>query len=89
MINGYPTKKELERRILRQIEWRGKSTEVSLLWRGYLSGLLEWGVVEVSTYDDLLKLLPPVGAVELYELFADEPITAEQEQDVIGNVKKC
>jgi hypothetical protein len=88
MINGYPTYEELEQRILRQIGWRGKSNEVALLWRGYLSGLLEWGVIEISTYDALLKLLPAPGMIELYELFADEPTTPEQEKEILAAAER-
>lgn len=80
MLNGYPAFEELENRIKRQIAWRGNSERVALLWRGYLSGLLEWGVLEISAYDKLMKFLPQMGQIELHEIFADEPITPEQEE---------
>ncbi|MGJ7615633.1 MULTISPECIES: hypothetical protein [unclassified Variovorax] len=88
MINGYPTREELENRIVRQLNWHEESDEVALLWRGYLSGLLEWGVIEVSIYDALIKLLPAIGVVELHELFADEPITPDQNRELSNYSKK-
>ncbi|HEX8988568.1 MAG TPA: hypothetical protein VF816_11450 [Rhodocyclaceae bacterium] len=81
LINGYPTEEELRNRIVRQLSWRGTDT-VALIWHGYLSGLLEWGLIELSVHDRLLKLLPEVGNKELYELFTDEPLTAEQEAEI-------
>ena len=81
MINGYPTEEELRNRIVRQLSWRGTDT-VALIWHGYLSGLLEWGLIEIDVHDRLLKLLPKVGSKELYELFSDEPITPEQEAEI-------
>ena len=29
-------------------------------WRGYLAGILEWGIIRPSTYDALLALLPEI-----------------------------
>ncbi len=76
-----PTEEELANRIVRQLSWRNTET-VALIWRGYLAGLLEWGLIEVSTYGRLSKLLPKVGGKALYELFADEPISPEQEAEI-------
>ena len=81
MINGYPTEEELRNRIVRQLGWR-KTDTVALIWHGYLSGLLEWGLIELDVHDRLLKLLPKVGNKELHELFADEPLTPEQEAEI-------
>ncbi len=82
MINGYPTEEELHNRITRQIEWHGTTDTVSLIWHGYLAGLLEWGLIKVDIYDRLTALLPQVGNKELSELFADEPLGAEQELEI-------
>lgn len=88
MINGYPTEEELRNRITRQLEWRGTSDAVVLIWHGYLAGLLEWGLIEVHVYDRLTALLPQVGNKELSELFADEPLSAEQELEIDEFVKQ-
>lgn len=82
MINGYPTEEELRNRILNQLRRRGTTDTVVLIWRGYLSALLEWGLIEVGVYDSLSELLPKVGSKELYELFSDEPLTPEQEREI-------
>jgi hypothetical protein len=79
--NDYPTEEELRNRIMRQLGWRNTDT-VALIWHGYLNGLLEWGLIEISVYDRLLKLLPKIGSKELYEQALDEPITPEQEQEI-------
>jgi hypothetical protein len=80
-INGYPTEEELRNRITRHLGWRGTDT-VALLWHGYLSALLEWGLIEVHVSDRLLSLLPKVGSKEIYELFADEPLSLEREAEI-------
>jgi hypothetical protein len=82
MINGYPTEEELRNRIMRQLEWRGPTDAVALMWCGYLSALLEWGVIEIDAFKSLSNLLPRIGRKELHELFSDEPITPEQEQEI-------
>lgn len=82
MINGYPTEEELRDRITRQLEWRGKSDTVALIWHGYLSGLVEWGLLEFNTYERLTDLLPMVGDKEIAELFAGERLTIEQEKEI-------
>lgn len=61
MINGYPTEEELRNRITRQLEWRGSSDAVALIWRGYLAALSAWGVIEVHVFDRLSALLPDIG----------------------------
>jgi hypothetical protein len=81
-INGYPTEEELRNRIARQLSWRGTDT-VALLWHGYLNGLVEWGLIELSVYDRLCKLFPVgLGAKEIYEQFSDEPLSSEQEAEI-------
>lgn len=81
MINGYPTEEELRNRITRQLNWRDTNT-VALIWHGYLSGLLEWGLIELAVHDRLAKLLPKVGNKELCEQALDEPLTPEQEAEI-------
>jgi hypothetical protein len=82
MINGYPTEEELRNRITRQLSWRDPTDTVALLWRGYLTSLLEWGLIEVHVYDDLRALLPKVGIKELNEICLDEPISPEREAEI-------
>jgi len=82
MINGYPTEEELRNRIVRHLEWRGSSDTAALLWHGYLTALLEWGVLEIHVFDRLLPLLPVVGSKELNELCLDEPISPEREAEI-------
>lgn len=32
----------------------------AVAWRGYLAGLLEWGVIDPPTHTALVALIPPV-----------------------------
>lgn len=88
MINGYPTEEELRNRMMRQLSWRNSSDTATLLWRGYLSGLFEWGLLELSVYERLLGLLSKIGSAEQSELFADEPLSKEQEREIQNFTKK-
>ncbi|WP_230459276.1 hypothetical protein [Burkholderia ubonensis] len=76
---GRPTAEELRNRILRQLKWRGPTTEVASVWRGYLAALLEWGLLEVSDHEALISLLPVKGVKEAVELSSDEPLDKESE----------
>jgi hypothetical protein len=84
MINGYPTEEELRNRIIRQLGWRNTDS-VALLWRGYLNGLLEWGLLELDVHDRLVALLPNLGRKEIYEMAMDEPISPEMEREIDSN----
>lgn len=53
-----------------------------MLWLGYLSGLLEWGVIDIDVYGRLKNLLPLVGEKEVHEMFADEPLSAEDAKKI-------
>ncbi len=88
MVNGYPTEEELRNRILNQLRWRGAADNVALIWHGYLSGLLEWGLIEVGAFDRLSALLPQVGHKELHELFLDEPLSQEREYEIEELLKR-
>ncbi|MBO3051938.1 hypothetical protein J6337_04185 [Burkholderia pseudomallei] len=87
MVNGYPTVEELRNRILRQLEWRGPTTEVASVWRGYLTALLEWGLLEISDHDTLASLLPFKGVKEVVELSADEPLDKESNDYIDEKMK--
>lgn len=82
MLNGYPEEEEIKNRILRQLSWYEPKEMVGMLWLGYLSGLLEWGVIDIDVYGRLQNLLPVVGAKEVHELFADEALSAEDAKEI-------
>ncbi|WP_244391476.1 hypothetical protein [Burkholderia pseudomallei] len=82
-----PTVEELRNRILRQLEWRGPTTEVASVWRGYLAALIEWGLLDVADHEALISLLPVKGAKEAVELSADEPLDRESEIYIDEKIK--
>ncbi|WP_157008338.1 hypothetical protein [Xenophilus azovorans] len=85
MINGYPTKDELKNRIKRQLSWRPEDPFVHAMWGGYLAALLEWGLIDVAVYDELVKLIESKNILLNfigYELFSDEPLSKEQETEI-------
>ena len=88
MINGYPTESELRARIERQLTWRGATDTVALIWHGYLSALMEWGVIEMDVYERLCTLLRNVGRKELVEQSMDEPLTPELEREIEEAIRK-
>ncbi|WP_454726961.1 MULTISPECIES: hypothetical protein [Cupriavidus] len=88
MINGYPTESELRERIQRQLARRGATETVALIWHGYLSGLLEWGLIEIDVFGRLCALLPEVGGKEIVELSMDESITPELEREIENSMRK-
>lgn len=57
-----PTLEELSHRICREVEHFGGNLPErnALVWSGYISGLLEWGMITVEDHADLCKLLPPI-----------------------------
>ncbi|MBD2945759.1 hypothetical protein V4E86_01655 [Burkholderia pseudomallei] len=87
MVNGYPTEQELRERIERQIARRGATDIVALIWHGYLTGLLEWGVIELDVFDRLSALLPAIGHLELVELSIDEQATLELEREITESMR--
>jgi hypothetical protein len=87
MINGYPTEEELHDRICRHLVWQNSSEAVALIWRGYLTALSEWGVIDVSVCTRLCGLLPDIGYKELHELCLDEPISQQRAQELENFIK--
>ncbi len=70
-----PTKEEMLSRISIHLKRRSNSDTVTLLWKGYLAALMEWGFFEPDEYHDLNDQLGEVGSEELREVFlgfADE-----------------
>ena len=53
---------EITARIKKDIDYfQGSMPErYAIAWHAYLAGLLEWGVIEVSTHKQLIGLLPTV-----------------------------
>jgi hypothetical protein len=81
-LNGRPTEDELHGRIVRHLGWRN-TNEVAVLWHGYLSALLEWGLIDVNCHQRLVDLLPKgSGIKENAELLLDEPLSKEREDEI-------
>jgi len=57
-----PTLEELSSRIREEIDYFGGTLPEpnTLVWSGYISGLLEWGLISVNDHAELCKLLPPI-----------------------------
>lgn len=73
-----PTKEELQTRIEEHLNWR-PTQETALVWRGYLTALFEWSVIDEATYDYAEKLLPiGIGVKETHEIFSGAPLTKEE-----------
>jgi hypothetical protein len=53
-----------------------------IAWRGYLAGLLEWGVLDIHAYDDVRPLLPQLDAnpVVAILLGREDPTETERPQ---------
>jgi len=58
---------ELLSRIRQDIDFFGGNLPErnAIAWRGYLAGLLEWGVLDVAAHDQLVAFLPEI---------ADDPV---------------
>ena len=70
-----PTKEEMLSRISIHLKRRRDSDTVTLLWKGYLAALMEWGFFEPHEYEELSNQLGDKGDEELREIFlgfADE-----------------
>ena len=87
-FNGYPQESDLERRIRSHFDWRGATETVSLLWQGYLSGLLEYGLLDINAYNRLMDILPNCGSKDHYILLGDEPLSPEVELEIEENDMK-
>lgn len=72
-----PDATELKQRIEQQLSWSRNRAAASLLWKGYLTGLYEWGQIELEDYTKLCAGLPIGGEVELSELFGGEAVDEE------------
>lgn len=58
----FDCQEELRHRITLDIDhYQGALPErFAIAWHAYLAGLLEWGILDISAYDELVALLPAV-----------------------------
>lgn len=73
-----PQEEDILNRINRHLSYSKDTETVALIWSGYISALLEWGLISPDSYQSLSKKLPEIGNAELYELFMDEPFPTEK-----------
>ena len=63
------TERKLKLRILAHLFAGSDRAEiVASVWHGYLAGLLEWDLLDITTYDSLRKILPVAGNLEAAEI---------------------
>ena len=73
LLRDMPDEIELKLRIEKHLKWRNSDSTV-ILWLGYISSLLEWGLISVDCYDRLLDVLPQgIGVDEATELMLGVP----------------
>jgi len=63
-----PEEEELRQRILTHLNARPGNPLVTGVWRCYLAGLIEWGVINPDFHKRLDDLLPKDGALEMVEI---------------------
>ncbi len=73
-----PEKSELRDRIAKHLAFRNNSLEVQLLWKGYLAGLMEWGLLSDKDYHELDAMIGRTAEVERVEVFVGFPGQYEQ-----------
>jgi hypothetical protein len=81
MLNP-PTESELKQRLETQLAGAADKYAVTLVWKGLLAGLFEWGFIPLDVYTRLENLLPRGGEIEVAEYFNGEPLSVEMEQEV-------
>ena len=66
---------ETKGRIQRELNfYKGQLPDnVKLVWDGYLAALLEWSLIEVEAYSQLLDMLPDIPKSPAYSIFMGEP----------------
>jgi hypothetical protein len=45
----------------------GLPERYALAWHGYLAGLMEWGIIDLSLYSKLIGLLPKINSPDPIE----------------------
>lgn len=83
-----PTEYELKERITRHQSWARDKYAAALIWKGYLAGIFEWGLIDVDTYSRLDDLLQAGGEVELSEVFGGEPLSEARRKEVESYASK-
>lgn len=76
-----PTKEEMLSRISTHLSRRRDSQIVTLLWKGYLAALMEWGFFSAHEYHELDDQLGELGDEELREIFLGFPSDADAGRD--------
>ena len=82
-MTSRPTEQELQNRLQRQLEFSQDKFAAICIWNGYITGLYEWGLIELDVYTRLEQLLPPGGNVETWELSSDEPADEEARKRIL------
>lgn len=77
-----PTEAELKKRMLQHQGWARDKYAATLIWKGYVAGLFEWGLIDVEAYSRLDDLLPVGGEVELSEVFGGQPLSEDERRKV-------
>lgn len=80
-MTNVPTKEEMLNRISEHLSRRRDSEVVTLLWKGYLAALMEWGFFTPDEYHDLNDQLGELGREELREIFLGFPDESETDAD--------
>jgi hypothetical protein len=66
---------EMLQRIQRDIvSYSGVLPErVAIAWRGYLAGLIEWGILDVASHDRAVALLPEIKDDPVVDILRGKP----------------
>lgn len=61
----------------------------AIAWKGYLAGLLEWQVIDLTDYDRFLELLPAIADDPVPELFSskDSHESTDERLDITDELK--
>ncbi len=63
-----PEEEELRSSILAHLEARPGKPFVAAVWHGYISSLLEWGVIDPDVHSRLVGFVPEPGSMEVVEI---------------------
>ena len=83
-MNIKPCETSLLARIRRQLERTTNKSHAALIWRGYLSGIFEWGLISPDAYKRMMDELPDIGKGELFDLFMDDGFVDTEDNKPIG-----
>jgi hypothetical protein len=68
-----PKKSELRDRIIKHLAYRNNSEQAQLLWKGYLAGLMEWGLLSDVDYHELDNMIGDAAEEVRVEIFVGYP----------------